>query len=716
MNREDGAVSNPSSNAEFGGILRTVSRRRVLKGGLVAVTLACLWTAANLFVTGRVVVATNGESASTLTQEEVTIPRVGNPPLTSDLVNLPGDLRTVAVPGPSNLPEFVRDSQMARALGKALFWDMQVGSDGVQACASCHFRAGADPRSKNQLSPGLLHAGGADLTYTTGGGPNAQLQTSDFPLSRLTNPTVRGALDPLSDSDDAVSSQGVHHLGDGIDPQGFHVGNVNTRRVEPRNTPSVINAVFNHRQFWDGRAENVFNGVYHLGQRDPTAKVFRTDQPGNPVEVRVELVNSSLASQAVAPIVSTLEMSEPGRTVQDVGRDLARTPRKIFKRIQNVRPLANQKVHPADSILGPMSRWPNPGLTARNYDEMIKVAFHEHWWRSSRLIRINADGSKMLVDRADGDPATEEYTLIQYNFALFLGIAVQLYEGTLISDDTPWDRFRRENPAASDSDLNPWTNTSPNHISRLALFGAHLFNDRTRGPTNLRCSNCHEQNELTDASVRRITAAVNGPVRNRDGNIIDKGFNNIGVRPTDNDLGVGATDVFGRLSFTRRLFPAAPPANFDGAAVTKGFGVQGAFKIPSLRNVALTAPYFHNGDAPTLRQVVELYSRGGNVAPLTELDGTPIEPLGVPALTPDEIDALIAFMEALTDERVLYRRAPFDHPQLFVPNGHPGNSTWTIDANGDGLADELMIEIPAVGAAGGDPLPGFLKGVFGPPQ
>jgi hypothetical protein len=53
------------------------------------------------------------------------------------------------------------------------------------------------------------------------------------------------------------------------------------------------------------------------------------------------------------------------------------------------------------------------------------------------------------------------------------------------------------------------------------LFGAHLFNDRTRGPSNLRCSNCHEQAELTDASVRRIAAAANGPVRNRDGNIID---------------------------------------------------------------------------------------------------------------------------------------------------------------------------------------------------
>ena len=678
-----------------------------------AATLACvviggLWTVAILAGAAGVGPAT--------TENDVTIPRISNPPSASDLPSLPGDLRAVAVPGPSNLGEFIRDFQMARALGKALFWDMQVGSDGVQACASCHFRAGADPRSKNQLSPGLLRSGatGADLTYSNGRGPNRQLATSDFPLTSLATPGMRGALDPAIDTDDVVSSQGVHHPGGEIDPDGFNVGYVNTRRVEPRNTPSMINAVFNHRQFWDGRAENVFNGVNHLGRRDPNARVFRANDPKNPVEVRVELINSSLASQAVAPIVSALEMALPGRTVQEVGSELAKTPRKIYKRIHELRPLAKQQVHPADSVLGPMSRWPNRGLTARNYDEMIKVAFHEHWWRSPKLIRVNPDGSKVVVAEVDTDPQTEEYALIQYNFSLFFGIAVQLYEATLVSDDTPWDRFRRENPTASDPDLNPWTNLNPNHISRLALFGAHLFNDRTKGPTNVRCSNCHEQNELTDASVRRISTAVNGPVRNRDGNVIDKGFNNIGVRPTDNDLGVGASDVFGALSLARRLFPGTPPAFFDGAAVSKGFGVQGAFKIPSLRNVALTAPYFHNGDALTLRQVIELYSRGGNVAPVTELDGTPIEPLGVPALTSDEIDALVAFLEALTDERVLYRRAPFDHPQLFVPNGHPGDSTLTVDANGDGLADDLMVEIPAVGAAGGPPLPGFLEGVFGP--
>src|SRR5262245_10723224 len=126
---------------------------------------------------------------------DTTIPRVLNPPPASDLGNLPGDLRAVPVPGPANVGEFVRDPALARALGKALFWDMQVGSDGVQACASCHFRAGADPRSRNQVSPGLKHLPDPELTFTTGPGPNHQLLESDFPLTGLATPGVRGALD-----------------------------------------------------------------------------------------------------------------------------------------------------------------------------------------------------------------------------------------------------------------------------------------------------------------------------------------------------------------------------------------------------------------------------------------------------------------------------------------------------------------------------------------
>ena len=116
-----------------------------------------------------------GVFAAAQTADDTPIPRVPDPPLATDLKELPGDLRAAPVPGPSNLGDFVRDSEMAIALGKALFWDMQVGSDGVQACASCHFRAGADPRSRNQVSPGMTHRPKPDLTFATGTGPNHPL-------------------------------------------------------------------------------------------------------------------------------------------------------------------------------------------------------------------------------------------------------------------------------------------------------------------------------------------------------------------------------------------------------------------------------------------------------------------------------------------------------------------------------------------------------------
>ena len=643
-----------------------------------------------------------------------TIPRVLNPPSASDLANLPSDLRTVPIPGPSDqdLAEYVKDRQAAIALGKAFFWDMQIGSDGIQACASCHFRAGADPRSKNQLSPGLKHVPQQDLNFRVGG-PNYQLTGSEFPLTRLVIAGQRGALDQGSDSNDVVSSQGVPYLDRGPDLLGYQVGRLKTRRVEPRNTPSVINAVFYHRQFWDGRAENTFNGVNPLGARDPEARVMASIG-GNLVEVQVALVNSSLASQAVGPIVSEIEMASPGRTAQDIARDLrkGKRSRQLGKRVHGSHPLQQQLVDPSDSVLGPLSRYPERGLRVKSYNEMIRETFQEKYWKSGQFIQVAEDGTVSIVDRPDRNRAIEEYTLIEYNFALFFGLSVQMYEATLVSDDTPWDRFRRQHPNASDPALNPWSNSNPSHITRFALFGAHLFNDRTRGPNNLRCSNCHESAELTDASVRRIGLAANGPVRNRDGNVIDKGFNNIGVRPTEDDLGVGASDAFGPLSHSKRLFPDSPPASFDGAAVTKGFGLEGAFKVPSLRNVALTAPYFHNGDTHSLREAVLFYSRGGNVAPITQRDGTPIEPLGVANMNPDEADAVVAWLETLTDERVRIAAAPFDHPQLFVPNGHVGNQ-HQVERGKDGFAKDDLLEIPMTGAAGGPPLPGFLEGVFG---
>jgi cytochrome c peroxidase len=587
----------------------------------------------------------------------------------------PPSLKTVPVPEPANLGEFMKDRQAAIRLGKALFWDMQVGSDGVTACASCHFSSGmADNRSKNQLSPGLkrITATGApnpDTTFYRNLGPVGQITAADFPFFPLSN--------------DVLSSQGVRNsvflgIGNGPtdltrsepDPDGFRVGTRNVRRVEPRNTPTVINAVFNYRQFWDGRADNVFNGVNEMGDRDPNARLFRADNPANPVPVQIRLEDSSLASQAVGPPVNENEMSARGRTMRDVGKKLARWA-PPGQPVTNLRPLALQLVHPEDSVLGSLSRWPQKGLNVSGYPELIQAAFHRQWWDSTKLIRVGTDGTPTVIDPPAGTPAANEFSLMQYNFSLFFGLAIQMYEATLVADDSPYDRFM-------DGD--------PNAISPQAILGVDLFRSQTRG----QCITCHEGAELTGASVRQVRAS---PTRIRDGQAMDRGFNNIGVLATLEDLGLGAKDPLGNwLSTVKRLNP--PPR--------EPIVVDGAFKVPGLRNVELTAPYFHNGGQVDLSAVLDFYDRAGDAHEgMVTLDGIQIEPMSILGLTPEEKAALMAFLLSLTDERVRFQQAPFDHPQLFVPNA--------VGAPRMIMPGDQLMEIPAVGRFGGPPQKKFLE-------
>jgi cytochrome c peroxidase len=73
----------------------------------------------------------------------------------------------------------------------------------------------------------------------------------------------------------------------------------------------------------------------------------------------------------------------------------------------------------------------------------------------------------------------------------------------------------------------------------------------------------------------------------------------------------------------------------------------GRFKVPTLRNVAVTAPYMHDGSLATLAEVVEHYDQGGRGHPNTD---PVIKPLG---LTPEEKQDLVRFLESLTDEAFL---------------------------------------------------------------
>jgi cytochrome c peroxidase len=97
----------------------------------------------------------------------------------------------------------------------------------------------------------------------------------------------------------------------------------------------------------------------------------------------------------------------------------------------------------------------------------------------------------------------------------------------------------------------------------------------------------------------------------------------------------------------RRLCLDPPDSRL--AALAAGPETWGQFKTPTLRNVARTAPYMHQGQLQTLAQVVEYYStlRGATFSPHHR--ESILEPRH---FTADEAAALVAFLESLTDEEI----------------------------------------------------------------
>jgi cytochrome c peroxidase len=82
-------------------------------------------------------------------------------------------------------------------------------------------------------------------------------------------------------------------------------------------------------------------------------------------------------------------------------------------------------------------------------------------------------------------------------------------------------------------------------------------------------------------------------------------------------------------------------------AVTGRPGDLGKFKVPGLRNIAVSAPYMHDGSLATLREVVERYAAGGLGHPSTDPQIRAFE------LAEEELEDLVAFLESLTDEQFL---------------------------------------------------------------
>jgi cytochrome c peroxidase len=320
----------------------------------------------------------------------------------------------------------------AEVLGKALFWDMQIGSDGVQACGSCHFHAGADNRTRGQLNPNINGPLGNAATLEIQLA-NTDVVANDFPFHQAGQDVIGGGKGV--DSDDVMSSMGVSRFKlfndipsigsllpavNGVQALPPDIGtiapdpvpvNEGFRRVEPRNTPTMHGAAFNFDNFWDGRARFSYNGGSVFGPSDPTAHIFI--DPGNPgpnggalqgatnghirpdliaedpevAEQPVRIKFSSLASQSNGPPLSDFEMSFSGRNWAKIGKKMLQ---------DGVTPLANQLVAVNDSRLGPFSNQGGsvcaalgrptavgkPGICA-TYNELIQVAFDRHFWHNN---------------------------------------------------------------------------------------------------------------------------------------------------------------------------------------------------------------------------------------------------------------------------------------------------------------------------------------------
>lgn len=96
--------------------------------------------------------------------------------------------------------------------------------------------------------------------------------------------------------------------------------------------------------------------------------------------------------------------------------------------------------------------------------------------------------------------------------------------------------------------------------------------------------------------------------------------------------------------------PEGMPRDIGAQATFGAQRLRGGFKVPTLRNIALTAPYMHSGRFATLREATEFYTKGrGHAVP----EGEELLlhwHISEPNLTPSELDRLVDFMGALSDE------------------------------------------------------------------
>lgn len=202
---------------------------------------------------------------------------------------------------------------------------------------------------------------------------------------------------------------------------------------------------------------------------------------------------------------------------------------------------------------------------------------------------------RVLFEHAFPEGSADRFTIANVTKAL------ASFERSIISARSPFDRYHyeRDDTAVSDS----------------ARRGETLFFNQ-----HLSCFRCHGGFNFTDSTI-----SERNPDREME-------FHNTGLY-----------NLPGLLSY--------PPPNVGIYEFTKAPSDAGKFKAPTLRNIALTAPYMHDGSIPTLEGVLDHYAAGGK----NGHDNPNKDPLiGGFMLTRQDREDLIAFLKSLTDESLIH--------------------------------------------------------------
>jgi cytochrome c peroxidase len=196
-----------------------------------------------------------------------------------------------------------------------------------------------------------------------------------------------------------------------------------------------------------------------------------------------------------------------------------------------------------------------------------------------------------------------------------VGMALAAYQRTLISGASPFDRWYYGRDEAV--------------VSASVERGFELF----RGKAG--CSGCHQVGDtfalFTDGAFHNTGVGWRNTMRKSESTVRVQLAPGVFV-PVETDLIEAVAEPV--------------PSDLGLYEITQDPADRWRYKTPSLRNVALTAPYMHDGSLATLEAVVAFYNRGGEPNPLLDPQVRPLE------LTAGESESLVDFLHALTGDSV----------------------------------------------------------------